>query len=180
MPSPCRSTPADLTARVARRGLPRRWRHALLAVHIGASVALLGDSAAFLGITLRARTLPAAEAHASYDILGMLSVVFGIPFSFVALGTGIALGLGTRWGVFRYPWVIAKLALLASVMVVGGAVLGPAEDAALDGSGAPAGSSPAPSGTCSRSASRSACRSSSRGAPSATSGGPPNRTSAAA
>ena len=120
---------------VARRGLPRQWRHALLAVHIGASVALLGDSAAFLGITLRARTLPAPEAHASYDILGMLSVVFGIPFSFVALGTGIALGLGTRWGIFRYPWVIAKLALLASVMVVGGTVLSPAEDAALDGSG---------------------------------------------
>jgi hypothetical protein len=104
-------------------------------VHIGASVAVLGDSAAFLGITLRARTLPVADAHASYDILGMLSVVFGIPFALVALATGIALGLGTRWGVFRYPWVIAKLALLASVMLVGGAVLGPAEDSALDGGG---------------------------------------------
>ena len=80
-------------------------------------------------------TLPAAEAHASYDILGLLSVAFGIPFSIVALGTGIALGLGTRWGTFRYPWVIAKLALLASLMVVGGVALGPAEDAALDGSG---------------------------------------------
>lgn len=117
------------------RRLSRRARHAVLVVHIAASVAILGDSAAFLAITLRARTLPDAEAHASYEILGMLSLAFGIPLSFVALGTGIVLGIGTRWGVFRYPWVIAKLALLVSVMVVGGVVLGPAENAALDGDG---------------------------------------------
>jgi hypothetical protein len=65
----------------------------------------------------------------------MHSVAFGIPMSFVALGTGVALGLGTLWGVFRYPWVIAKLALLLSVMLVGGVILGPAENAAVDGTG---------------------------------------------
>jgi hypothetical protein len=123
------------TSRESRRGLSRSWRNGLLALHIAVSVAILGDSAAFLAIVLRARTLPAADAHASYEVLGMLSLVFGIPLSFLALGTGVALGLGTRWGVFRYPWVIAKLALLVSVLVVGGAVLGPAEDAALDGTG---------------------------------------------
>jgi hypothetical protein len=120
---------------VGRRGLSRRTRNAVLVLHIAASVAILGDSAAFLAIALRARTQSAADAHASYEILGMLSLAFGIPMSFVALGTGVILGLGTRWGVFRYPWVIAKLALLISVMAVGGFVLGPAEDAALDGTG---------------------------------------------
>ena len=107
----------------------------VLSVHIAASVAVLGDSAGFLAIAIRARTLDAADAHASYEILGMLSLVFGIPLSFVALGTGVTLGLGSRWGVFRYPWVTAKLALLVSVMVVGGVVIGPAENAALDGTG---------------------------------------------
>jgi hypothetical protein len=107
----------------------------VLVAHIAASVAILGDSAAFLAITLRARSASPADADASYEILGMLSLTFGIPLSFVALITGVVLGLGTRWGVFRYPWVIAKLALLVSVMLVGGFVLGPAENAALDGTG---------------------------------------------
>jgi hypothetical protein len=122
-----------------RRRLSRRARNAVLSVHIAASVALIGDSAAFLAIAIRADGLPLEEAHASYEILGMLSVAFGIPLSFVALGTGIALGLGTRWGVFRYPWVITKLVLLVSVLAVGGLVLSPAEDAALDGTGGTAG-----------------------------------------
>ncbi len=122
-----------------RRQLSRRQRNLTLSVHIAASVALVGDSAAFLAIALRARDLAPDEAHASYEILGMLSVVFGIPLSFIALGTGIALGIGSRWGVFRYPWVITKLALLVSVLMVGGLVLSPAEDAALDGTGGNAG-----------------------------------------
>src|SRR3954453_19162218 len=121
------------------RRLSPRGRPAVLSVHIAASVAILGDSAAFLAIALRARSLPAAEAQASYEILGMLSLAFGVPLSFVALITGVVLGLGSRWGVFRYPWVVAKLVLVLSVMAVGGLVLGPAEDAALDGTGGSAG-----------------------------------------
>jgi uncharacterized membrane protein SirB2 len=53
----------------------------------------------------------------------MFSLVFGIPLSVLAILTGIGLGLGTRWGVFRYPWVVAKLMLIISVMVVGGTLL---------------------------------------------------------
>jgi hypothetical protein len=61
------------------------------------------------------------------------------PLSVVTILTGVTLGLGTRWGVFRYPWVTAKLALVVSVMVVGGAVIGPALNRTLaggDGEGA--------------------------------------------
>jgi hypothetical protein len=35
--------------------------------------------------------------------------------------------------VFRYPWVVVKLTLIVSVMVVGGVVIGPAENAMMDG-----------------------------------------------
>jgi hypothetical protein len=59
-------------------------------------------------------------------------LVFGIPLSFAALGTGIALGLGTRWGLFRYPWVAAKLVLVVTVLLVGAFVLGPASSQMLD------------------------------------------------
>src|SRR5690348_17330424 len=91
------------------------------------SVGLLGDSAGFLAVALRAATTsdPAA-ARELINVLKMFSVVFGIPLSFGALITGVALGLGTRWGVFRYPWVTAKLVLIVSVMAVGGFVIGPA------------------------------------------------------
>ena len=41
--------------------------------------------------------------------------------------------LGSKWGVFRYPWVTAKLALIVSVMSVGGLVIGPAQDVMLAG-----------------------------------------------
>ena len=61
----------------------------------------------------------------------MFAMVFGIPLSFAALISGVILGLGTKWGVFRYPWVIAKLLLIISVMAVGG--LGPALNTMLDG-----------------------------------------------
>jgi hypothetical protein len=65
----------------------------------------------------------------------MFSLVFGIPLSFGALLTGLGLGLGTGWGVFKYPWVVAKLTLIVSVLLVGAFVLGPASNQMLDGDG---------------------------------------------
>jgi predicted integral membrane protein DUF2269 len=116
--------------------LTARTRRALLTVHIVASVGLLGDVAAFFAVAMRAATTgDPALASASYELLAMFSAVFGIPLSFVALGTGLALGLGGKWGVLRYPWVTTKLALLVSVILVGALVLGPAVEAMRSGDG---------------------------------------------
>jgi hypothetical protein len=65
----------------------------------------------------------------------MFSLVFGIPLSIGTLLSGLILGLGTRWGVLRYPWVIAKLLLVLSVMFVGGFFIGPAQAVVLEGNG---------------------------------------------
>jgi hypothetical protein len=65
----------------------------------------------------------------------MFSLVFGIPLSFAALLTGVALGRGTRWGVFRYPWTVAKLVLIVTVLLVGAFVISPASNQMLDGEG---------------------------------------------
>ena len=109
-------------------------RRAVLTVHIIASVGLLGDCAAVLAINVRAAaTGDPALAAASYDLLAMFSVVFGIPLSFTALGTGLVLGLGTKWGVLRHRWVTAKLVLLVTVILAGALVLGPATAAMRDG-----------------------------------------------
>lgn len=116
-----------------RRRLSRGWRNTLLTAHIIVSVGLLGDSAGFFAVALRANNSgDAGTMLASVEVLKMFAMLFGIPLSFAALFSGIALGLGTKWGVVRHPWVVTKLLLIISVMVVGGVFIGPALTATLE------------------------------------------------
>jgi hypothetical protein len=120
-------------ARAARRLSPRT-RRAVLTAHIVLSVGLLGEVCAFLAIAVRSSgSDDAAFAATGYDLLASLQLLFGIPLSFLALATGLTLGLGTKWGVLRYPWVTIKLALIISVILMGALVLGPAVEAARAG-----------------------------------------------
>lgn len=120
----------------------QRWRmsqsarRAVLTVHIIVSVGLLGAGAGVLAINIRAATTGDPDlAAASYELLDMFSLVFGIPLSMAALATGLALGLGTKWGVLRHRWVTAKLLLILSVILVGAFVIGPSTAAMRDGGG---------------------------------------------
>lgn len=111
-------------------------RKFILTLHIIVSVGLLGDSAGYLAVAVRAATVEdPVVANASYQLLQMFSLVFGIPLSFAALLSGILLGIGTKWGVFRYPWVVTKLLLIVSVIAVGALVLNSGMDAMLSGRG---------------------------------------------
>ncbi len=113
--------------------LSRRARNTLLSVHIAMSVALLGDVLALSAVTLMAMGAnDPVEAQTYYEVMSTFSLVFGIPLSLGALLTGLALGWGTRWGILRYPWVIAKLSLILAVTLVGALVIGPAEERLLD------------------------------------------------
>lgn len=118
-----------IAATRARRALSPRARRAVLTAHIVCSVGLLGEVSAFLTIAARAAASDDADfASAAYDLLATFQVVFGIPLSFAALATGVRLGLGTKWGVFRYPWVTIKLGLIISVILMGALLLGPSVD----------------------------------------------------
>ena len=111
-------------------------RRALLTCHIVAGVGLLGSVAGVLAINIRAAaTTGAALAASSYELLAMLTLVFGIPLSLMSLISGVLLGLATPWGVLRYAWVIVKLALVIGVVLVGALVLGPGTDAMRHGDG---------------------------------------------
>jgi hypothetical protein len=103
-------------------------------MHIIFSVGLLGDSAGFLAVAIRSASIgdPRVAAE-SYEILNVFSLFFGIPLVTASLITGLTLGIGSKWGVFRYPWVVTKLLLNISVAVVGTFVIGPAENALLEG-----------------------------------------------
>ena len=122
VPDTTRSSAAgDGRATASRRRFPLGVRNGLLTAHIVFSVGLLGDAAGFLTVAIRTSTLDDPTlAHDSVKTLNMFSLVFGIPLSFAALLTGVALGIGTRWGVFRYPWVTIKLVLVITVLLVGG------------------------------------------------------------
>ncbi len=97
-------------------------RRFLLTVHILSSVALLGDVAGFFVVAVQAS---ATGDQALYDVLERFSIYFGIPLSFTALLSGIALTRVTKWGLVRHRWVTVKLGAIVSVILVGAFVLGP-------------------------------------------------------
>ena len=109
----------------------------MLTGHIVASVGLLGEVSGFLVVAITAATTAdPATADALYRAcLPRSAWVFGIPLSLIALGNAIALGLGTKWGVLRHPWVAIKLGLLASVILVGALMLGPSVGQMATGGG---------------------------------------------
>ena len=112
----------------------KRFRKPLLLVHITASVALLGATSSSLLLAIVAAT-DDELAHSAYELMSLQSLVFGIPLSFIALGTGIAVGFAGKWGVLRYRWTAAKLVLMVAVILNGALVLGPTTARRMDGAG---------------------------------------------
>lgn len=102
--------------------LGRGWRRGLLVAHIVSSGAWIGIdvvvavlvSTGWFADDLRLRSL-AYQALAAFVVWPML--VSGL----LCLGTGLLLGLGTKWGLIRYWWVLVKLVLnllLCTLIVV--------------------------------------------------------------
>ena len=91
-----------------------------LTVHVVASVALLGVSAALLVLALSAAGSGAGSAaHATYDLMETLVFALSVPLALTALASGLVLGLGSGWGVWRTGWVRVKLLLLLAVVAMG-------------------------------------------------------------
>jgi len=137
--SPTNAPPAA-HAGPATTAPPRHWspfaRRALLTAHIVASVGLLGASSALLALAVTASgTSDPDLSHSAATLVQTFGFVFGIPLSFTGLLTGIALGLGTKWGVLRYPWVMTKLALLVTVILSGALLIGTSARRMVDGDG---------------------------------------------
>ena len=129
--------PLAATVLGMQRSIPlKRVRKPLLLVHITSSVALLGATSSSLLLALIAATTADAElARSAYELMSTQSLVFGIPLSFLALGTGLALGPASKWGVLRYRWTAAKLVLLVLVIFNGALNIGRMTQQRLDGGG---------------------------------------------
>ncbi|HEX4816445.1 MAG TPA: hypothetical protein VFV66_27205 [Nonomuraea sp.] len=97
-----------------------RIRKTVLVIHIVVSVALVGEVWGLVALNTAATLTKDLElAHAAYRLMPVLVFAGGIPLSMTALVTGIVLGLGSHWGLFRYYWVTIKLVLLVAVICVG-------------------------------------------------------------
>ncbi|TMR98748.1 hypothetical protein [Nonomuraea basaltis] len=95
-------------------------RKTVLVIHIVVSVALVGEVWGLVALnTAAALTKDLELAHAAYRLMPILVFAGGIPLSVTALITGITLGLGSHWGLFRYYWIVIKLVLLVAVICLG-------------------------------------------------------------
>jgi hypothetical protein len=90
-----------------------------LTVHVASSVGWLGAVVAYL--VLAVVGLKAHEpamlrgTYTAMDTLGWLVIV---PFSLAALLSGLIQSLSTEWGLIRYFWVLAKLALTVIATII--------------------------------------------------------------
>ena len=88
---------------------PRLRTFAFIA-HITSSVGWVGAVAAFLALAVAGLTSEDVElvrgAYLTMELIGWFVLV---PLALASLVTGLVQSLGTRWGLFRHYWVLAKL-----------------------------------------------------------------------
>ena len=89
-----------------------RWRRAGLVAHVATSVGWLGAVVASIALGIVGITDDdASVVRAVFLVLELLGWYALVPFSVASLVTGLIQALGTRWGLLRHYWVLAKLAM---------------------------------------------------------------------
>jgi hypothetical protein len=92
--------------------MPPRVHSATLALHIAVSVGWVGALAAYLVLDLAATTSrDASTMRAAYAAMELVAVYALAPLAAAALLSGVAIALGTRWGLLRHYWVVISLLL---------------------------------------------------------------------
>ncbi len=92
--------------------MPSGLRKAMLTAHVTSSIGWFGAVAAFLALALTGMMSPDPEVvRAVYLVLGIITWWAIVPFALLALVTGVISSLFTKWGLFRYYWVLMKLVI---------------------------------------------------------------------
>lgn len=89
-----------------------RLRKLALTAHITASVGWLGAVAAFLALAIAGLTSGDVQLVRSvYLAMPLMTWYAIVPLCLAALISGLVSSLGTEWGLFRYYWIVVKLAI---------------------------------------------------------------------
>jgi hypothetical protein len=87
-------------------------RKAALTAHVMSSIGWFGAVAAFLALAIAGMISQDQElVRAAYLVMGLITRFVIVPLAFASLLTGVVSSLGTKWGLFRYYWVLMKLVL---------------------------------------------------------------------
>ena len=96
-----------------------RLRKFALTAHVVCSVGWLGAVGVFLALSIAGLTSEDAQvvrgACLAMEAIGWFVLV---PLSLASLLTGLVQALGTKWGLFRHYWVLAKLLINVSATIV--------------------------------------------------------------
>ena len=92
--------------------VPPGLRKLLLTAHLTCSVGWIGAGIAYLALGVAAATgRDAATVRAAWIAMELVGRAALAPLAVAALLTGVALSLGTPWGLFRHYWVVVSLGL---------------------------------------------------------------------
>ena len=94
-------------------------RKAVLAIHLTTSVGWLGAVVAYvpLDVTVAVSDDPVA-VRSAWAAMWLIAAAVIAPLALAALMTGILIAAGTRWGLFRYWWVVVSLVLTIVAVLV--------------------------------------------------------------
>jgi hypothetical protein len=98
-----------------------RIRKFALTAHVTFSVGWLGAVAVSLTLAVAGLTSRDAEmVRAAYLAMKLIGWLVLVPLSLASLLTGLVQSLGTKWGLFRHYWVLAKLLMniFASIVLL--------------------------------------------------------------
>ena len=96
-------------------------RKVALTAHITSSIGWFGAVAAFLVLAIAGLFSQDRElVRAAYLMMGLTTWLVIVPLALVSGLTGVVSSLGTKWGLFRYYWVLLKLVitLLATIVLL--------------------------------------------------------------
>jgi hypothetical protein len=92
--------------------MSRRLRKVTLAVHLTVSVGWVGAVFAYLSLGIASvtseRESTIRSAWTAMELIGWWVIV---PLALASLLTGVVMALGTKWGLFRYYWVLISFVL---------------------------------------------------------------------
>jgi hypothetical protein len=87
-------------------------RKVVLTAHVTSSIGWFGAVAAFLALAIVGMASQDRDLlRAAYLVMGLTTWFVIVPLALASLLTGLVSSLGTRWGLFRYYWVLMKLVI---------------------------------------------------------------------